>query len=135
MTAAQVIDAGPGHIEAWSLAEDLSSRFEAFARYAVIVGRDMATVGIGTSFNHPLGSLVAFFIEGDDLDAAARNFVIDTREAGTYRAGAFQAMVSGSGCKLALNSPREAQAKCEAYSQRFAAALEAERAATQGALT
>src|SRR5680860_813052 len=77
MTAAQVIDAGPGHIEAWSLAEDLSSRFEAFARYAVIVGRDMATVGIGTSFNHPLGSLVALDEEGDE----APQWVV---EAGPY---------------------------------------------------
>lgn len=119
-SAAHAIDAGPEAVAAWQLGADVSRRFQTFTQYAVLVGRDFDTVGMGVTFAHPAAPQVAFLIApGQDLGTAARAF---TSDASDYRGGQFHALVANGHASLNLNSPRVAQAACTGYSELIEAA-------------
>lgn len=125
MTANAAIEAGPDTVAAWKLAATLTDRFRAFEDYAILVGRDFNTVGMGVTFSHPAAPTVAFFLPpGQDLEQAGRAFTKDNSE---YRGGKFHSLVVGSQCSLDLISPRLAQASCNGQADIIAEAEAAQQ--------
>jgi hypothetical protein len=131
-TAAAAIDTGPGAVAAWSKGPKVAATLDAFTRYAVIAGRDLATVCKGAHLSHPSTTIVAFFVAdpATGLDAAAQAF--SSAHLSDYRGGPFHSMVSQGNTSLRLNSPATAQRLLDEESHAAAERLQSEYEATHG---